>query len=905
MKKPDLSKAALSSFFLYHTEKLVLGVAVILLGLFFWMGFKNKPFDEKTPGELALIAQRADQYINSPDAWDKIKEFRHGDKDAAKTILNDSLVDVGLYSRVQPFTGVAAATLAPRKDPNLLPIQFPEAYVFRTAVILSVAPMPREPFLPYPVAGGVPDVMGGGGGARGGGMGAMGGGDDEEDEDEFDDDMEGDGESGLGRGTGGGRTSSRKKEDDEDAIPVLEGVGDTVTQVTMDTMSGVRPAFHGFGGTTSKSFVYDVVAVSGVVDYKQQWKIFNETFAGGAGYFPDRDKPIYQYLEVQRREVNADGTPTKGKSGEWADRSKRVNFDIPSRYPFMHQLPQTANTTAPDNIAPGNYDPILTGPIPPIVMNNYLDFVSHSKLDQFRKFPEYKLPEIQETVGADDLFSNPAGGQGFENTGRTQGGGRGMGAPGGGGGRGMGAPGGGGMGAPGGGGGMGSPGGGRGMGSPGGGGMGSPGGGRGMGSPGGGRGMAGGGTDAGLEPSRRGSDMTEFLSELDSKKPTSDYRLVRFFDAITEAESGKSFEYRMRAWLADPNNADPFKEFASSHGGGGMAMSGRGGMDMGEEDDYDGEEEEEEDYDSGGRSGMDGRQGQGSQTGEEVESEIQYVETTITSMMKAAGVRIRLNLQREVDNENGIVDYFVSETRGQDAEGKDILEEVEVPKVPLGGTEYASYLKHARPTTWSDPVMVKVQAENAKVAAGKIVPRRTFSLRTPDETRYIPIGEPKAEVAAAVWWDKDLGTLLPTRKLVSRGDALDFYTESYFLHPVTWQVHVAKNGDVDKGAEQYIVPIETKNVLVDIMGGGEIPLPKGEKLRHYFDSEMLVLDEFGNFKVKNETQDKTNFRNMLFLADESQTVGKKKKPKKSQNEEMEGGLGRGSGGDEEGDFEGF
>jgi uncharacterized membrane protein YgcG len=153
-----------------------------------------------------------------------------------------------------------------------------------------------------------------------------------------------------------------------------------------------------------------------------------------------------------------------------------------------------------------------------------------------------------------------------------------------------------------------------------------------------------------------------------------------------------------------------------------------------------------------------------------------------------------------------------------------------------------------------------------------------------------------AEVAASVWWDKDHATALPTRQKVGRGDALDFFATSYFLHPVTWRVHVAKNANVDEGESLYKVPIETGNVLVDVMGGEELPLPRSEKMRHSIASEMLVMDEFGGFSVKNDMEDSTMFRNLLFLPDENSTVGQKRRKKKKKSGPGNDSRGDGGGG---------
>ena len=79
MKKPDLSSAAIKKFFLYHVEKIVLVLGVVLLGLFFWLGYSTPVFDKVTPKGMVDKANSANRFIVSGDNWDKIADLRSGD----------------------------------------------------------------------------------------------------------------------------------------------------------------------------------------------------------------------------------------------------------------------------------------------------------------------------------------------------------------------------------------------------------------------------------------------------------------------------------------------------------------------------------------------------------------------------------------------------------------------------------------------------------------------------------------------------------------------------------------------------------------------------------------------------------------------------------------------------------
>lgn len=849
MKKANFYNAAMSQFILPHTEKLILGVSIVLLGSFFWTGFQVKPFADKTPDQLVDDAEKADEYINSPDSWDAIKDFRKGDKSVAQKIRNNSRVESSKFN-VDPISGIPARTLDPRLDPTLFDIENLEIRQFKAPVIVAMNEALRfDPFAPYPSAGGLgPDT----------------GSEFSADSDADVDDVEDDEFDGGGRGSG--RSSGRfgqsdKPEDEATPLPELEGIGNQMQDVNVQTYVGIRPTSHNISGSSSKSFVYNVVCVTGLVNYKQQWNAFESSFSTCIGFYPDRDKPIYQYLQVHRRELGPDGKPAKGKLGEWSDQSELITFGVPSMYPQMHRMPKSFYNSAPDVVAPDNFDSVLTGPIPSIVMFDYRPFVNHSTLaNSTRMFPEFKMEQAPEEVSAVTVFTKRDGssqnGSG-SNGGKFRGGdGTGMNASNG-------------------------PGGGLRSGGRSGA-RGRPGAG---GRSGAGRGLGGGSSPLTqeIEQTRSGTDFTDYVKAMDSKKPNADYRLVRFFDVL--AQPGKSYEYRMRAWVSDPNNEDLSNEFANLQDGGAINALGNNRGSNGEDEDEQQEDDNEYTRPSGNQ--------------QEEKEVARYVQ--ITSKMLHPSVRIRLNRHREVeDPKTGEISNWVSEVRGKDAEGKDIVEEIKVPMAPIakdemGQTIYSSYLKHTRPTNWSKTVKITIKDQNSQVAGGQVTQPKPISIKIRQESKQIPAGEPVAEIAASVWWKQDLGTALPTRQTVRRGDALDFYTPAYFLHPVTWQVHVAKNLKVDEGEAQFLVPIETGNVVVDVMGGQEIPLPRTEKMRHNLASEVLVMNEYGEFHVKNEMADRTIFRNMLFLPDESQTVGRKR-VRNSKKDDPRGGGGKFGGG---------
>jgi hypothetical protein len=865
MKMPDFSKAAMQKFFLYHTEKLILVVAIISMAAFFWIGFGIKPYSDKSPDDLVKMAKDAERYIESATSWDDIKSSREGRKNVDQIVRDGGKVDASIY-QTDPFTGIAARTLDARLDPSIFGIIDPEAVVF-TAPLLIDIPRNFDQFASYPSApssGEEEEDSTGLGGFDGGSDPLSDGGEEEPDGEE-----EGGFSGGRGGGAGGLGESEPQEEEEANPIPVLDGVGTKMQTVNVHTSKGVRPTHHNFPATTT-SAIFNIVCVTGLVDVDQQWKEYENSFASAMGYYPDRDKPTYQYLEVERRELGEE---------KWSNITDDTSHYFPSLFPSMHRMPKAFYSSAPDVVAPQHYDPVLTGPIPAIFNFDYRPFVTHSRLvENRREFPEFTEEEEAKAFDVDDILKGniPTKGQSGASSGGNAGkfgGGMGMGM---------------GMGA-------------GGMGDPGGGGR-------------GGSATSGSGGDFATEApeivqSRIGSDFTDHMKAVNADKAQHQFRLVRFFD-FHQKEVGKTYEYRMRLWIGDPNNEDLGKQFANRQTrgmtdlGSGLSGGGGGGTQGSDEDDSADQED-----DPNGDGGYAADQPSGSDPASS-EAEAKYVR--ITSTMRNPNVRKRLNRAKEkIDSKTNVTTYFVSEVRGKDDQGNDKIEEIKVPRVAVAknnsnnGDKYAyqDYLQHARPSQWSAPVTVKVQQTRGQVAAGSVTPGKTLRLSQDGSIVELPVGEVEVEVAASAWWDKNLGTALPTKQNVHRGDALDFIAESYFLHPATLEVKVAKNAPDAEGPNQYKVPITTGMVVVDAISGAELELPRTEKMRHQTASEILIMDDNGNFRVKNDMYDRTQFRNMLHLADESQTVGKGKKRKKSKdNEESPGGGGKFGNGGGEGGF---
>ena len=468
----------IKNFFLLNVEKLILGVSLALLGLFFYMGMSSEKFD-KTPDKLVAQSNQATSYIESNNAWDKIADFRQGDVKVIDRVKRaDAPVDPTPY-RIAGLSMVPKA-LGLRLDPPLPEVKDIEASVLRATVILRNTQRGREdPILRLPIAMAKSDADA-----------TMLQSTDEMEMDEQD--------VGLGR-------ALRRRGRENDRDPQLEaevdgGSGLPVSQVAMQ--GGIR--LDSLSSDDNMALKRNIVVVNALVDHKTLWKLQEKTLSSTLGYFPIRDLPRYEYLQVEKREIKA------GQPGEWSDISTFVNFDQAGLYPASF-------TSAPEVVPPESYDPAITNAIPPIVGVDYASLVLHSKL-QKRVF---KVPEeLNQGVAAsallegteqmrdpDNVMSNPDGTgirrqkAGIGVIGGNQSNNMQMGMDG-------------------------------------------------M------QGNYGSGT-RNIGDGRSSSDLTEYIRLSNpTLEPISDFKQIRFFDMSVPTNKNAVFEYRIRLWVADPNHTD-------------------------------------------------------------------------------------------------------------------------------------------------------------------------------------------------------------------------------------------------------------------------------------------------------------------------------------------------------------
>ncbi|MEW4451842.1 hypothetical protein AB1L30_04065 [Bremerella sp. JC817] len=478
MKKLDLQSGGLKTKLILHVEKLVFGLAILLVAAFVYFGTQQKSITTK-PDDLVQAAEKARNNIEKL-TWDEVEgerwvppEYRTAAVRASKPI------PLAPYETPSSLRVRHKESIEKRADPKIIPLE-------KLEVVAGFAPFAYLSSNQAANGGGFMRGEGGGPSMPGAGY-----------------DMY----SGMsGEGMGGS---------DANSPPTL----------TPEQMAMLGSQKGGTGGDIEGKYF---VAITGLAPLKRQLDLYNAAFKDRANYIESRDYPKYVHFAVERRTQNPDGS-----WGEWEKPFNIKQERWISRYRWAF---------VPDEIAPPEFlDPVLSFPMPPILLFDPDRWGRHSEVPEFEpmdqmamnegsgmgNFDEMPMGGIEDFPGVDPGFG--MGGSGME-------------------------------------GGYGGPGGGRmpGMGGmPGIGGMPGMGGGRNgydsmIARPGfirrptgtagvGPGGMMGGGMEGGPGG---GSFAT---SPFDAEN-----KMFRFYD--TSVSPHKSYQYRVQLFLEDPNNPQNYQE---------------------------------------------------------------------------------------------------------------------------------------------------------------------------------------------------------------------------------------------------------------------------------------------------------------------------------------------------------
>ena len=772
MKK--INKESMQNFMLMHAEKLILGGCLAATGFFVYMSMSGEN-EVDTPTDLLRKATQAETYVNNP-VWDKLEPFREGEEAAKDKIANANSVDPDKYSL--SFMGTPTQALAPRQDPEILRPE--QAIATRLTVGVMIESDFRSRLSEFFTA---PTRLG----DTGAGIGDFGGGDDDYGTDD----------GGYG---GGGGTAGRSGLPED--YPTLDRSG-TFNAVNGYTAKGLRPAALGISADRVTTTVFDVVCVTAVVDYQKQLAAFEKAFSNSVAYNTKRDRPVYQFLQVQRREITDPETPWEKAK----DISEDVIYKYPKRCPSsLPKMPLQVYRSAPEVIAPANFDPILSGPIPAFVSLDYQQIASHPALKQQREFPAWVPPKNREIQGGDpeqDLF-----GQGDEPDDEYGGGGP--------------------------------------------------------------------GDPDGANALRRGSATEQYREALAMRKPGGQYRLVRFFDLL--APKNKSFEYRTRVWVGDPNQLDSTDGFNKNRGKrlefdveSGVKFSAGSGVGS----DVDGGMDDLDDMDAD--SSIDGNSRQ------EIVQDVKMSMLTPPVRKRQAAASDLLEMQEQLEkmvkSEEPMKSFHVSE---YSKTGE--LEQVKLPPSP-NRYAYIQYLRFARPSAWSDPVRVQRERRSADVYAGPTLKGRPVKMNSGGKTVQFESVEPAIEMVVSSW-DRKLGAKLPSKKRAYIGETFNFKSPAFVTHPITWDVLVAQNPNANTDdLEKFMMPFRTGATIVDAFFGQQMDFPVDKRQQIETPTEVLTVDANGKLSVSSQFDAETDYRNEVTEKDSSRLYGRQRRQPKPVEDE--------------------
>jgi hypothetical protein len=337
----------------------------------------------------------------------------------------------------------------------------------------------------------------------------------------------------------------------------------------------------------------------------------------------------------------------------------------------------------------------------------------------------------------------------------------------------------------------------------------------------------------------------------DEKKETKDtnYLLLRFF--YPAAKEGSTYQFKVRLWLADPNNPElaKFKDLISEEGrstgagqltGDGQAMAaGQSGIESGNK--------------AGDRGGAAGAANAG----------------PVSLFMLDPKVRNRLSEEKE-------------KRKADKKPAADAKSEEEILK---------QRLSVSRPTEWSEPTEpVTVGTPNSSFYAGDV---------TADTSRVEDFEYPDGETTGSLVVQTRISDVkaegAAENKTVYPGDGLNWKSVWTVLHPIDWSVRYFYNIQTDAKPtdEKEGKVVQTDAFVVDIIGGRSVRNLKTNEKDYLIPGQFLIMDADGNFVVADEVKDQGKYRVALAKTQ----IGEQPKPRRTEEEsDDDDGRGRIGGG---------
>jgi len=315
-------------------------------------------------------------------------------------------------------------------------------------------------------------------------------------------------------------------------------------------------------------------------------------------------------------------------------------------------------------------------------------------------------------------------------------------------------------------------------------------------------------------------------------------RLVRFYDLQTKAP-GKTYSYRVRVWIKDPNNPDAVNaDIASSV----KDSSGRGNVGLG----------------GGGNQADSGPGGGGGGSSAKAKPKTPLKETDL-----AGDVRQRIKQPKELP-------------AGFENPWSDPLEAMETALKEQQEALKKAY-QFSLPTEWVECAQpIKISGGFETFVAGPVNVPPVVRVRGGE----FSFSEPSFRIVANSFQEK-LQAFVPAQTETLRGSLLNFNDVAFVLDPLTWAIKEVFDGEDSRGVKQG-QRFETNAVVLDIMGGQKIGRGDDE-----FETpgECLIMDRNFRILLHNEVQDTTAWRHANFFSPENQQFLDEANKKKDDEDE--------------------
>ena len=345
------SASKFTRFMLAHGEKLGMAAVVAVAGLLIWSSLGREQLEaDKAPDKLQQAAATATSHVQEMN-WEEFPED-------ARTVADDVIVSVNPDApvvnpddpwNIDEIDPPATSPASKRKDPELLSVEKVEVStgsgiwasadprVLRERRLKAIKEAQKEAQDAEREAEEEAKRMANGDGGRGGRGGR--------------------GRGGYGGGFGGDGSTTK------DGALVVRPTGGAPLLGDEDLQN------------------HSWVIVKAKVPIRSQVRTYEDALAMARGYAPTTDVPQYMGYQVQRVEVTETG------DGEWVN---LINV-IPRT--LMDQM-ETWPIQTPDEFVDPKYNhPLLTFPLPPMVLRSWDSSVTHSDLP---------LPSPEEMFGSDD-----------------------------------------------------------------------------------------------------------------------------------------------------------------------------------------------------------------------------------------------------------------------------------------------------------------------------------------------------------------------------------------------------------------------------------------------------------------------------------------------------------------------